>query len=84
VGLESITIDNLIPMLKKLGWEHPNQQSSHPNHSRPPQDHHVLLTVVGDDENNETQDDPPAQESQVMEAHNDMLREVYQVMQHRQ
>ena len=81
---EGITVDNLIPTLKRLGWEQPQHQNSRFNQSRPPQDRHVLLTVTEEGENNISQEDSLAQEKQETEAHNDMLREVYQVMQRRQ
>lgn len=82
--LESITMDNLIPTLKKLGWEQPSQQTFCPDQSRLPQDRHILLTVVEEDENNTDQENSSSQANQEMDTHNDMLQEVYQVMQHQQ
>jgi hypothetical protein len=81
---ENITMDNLIPTLKKLGWEQPNYQTSRPNPNRPPQDRRVMLTMGEGDENDTKGDDSSAQVNQEPEAHDDMLREVYQVMQRRQ
>ena len=81
---ENITMDNLIPTLKRLGWEQPNYQTSRPNQNRLPQDRRVMLTVAEDDENDPNRDDSSAQVNQESEVHDDMLREVYQVMQRRQ
>ena len=83
-GSESLTVDNLIPTLKRLGWEQPNRQTSRSNQNRIPQDRRVLLTVAEGDENELNEDDSPAQIDQETDAHDDMLREVYQVMQRRQ
>ena len=81
---DSITVDNLIPTLKKLGWEQPNQQFARPNHNRLPQERRILLTVAEGDEEGVNQDDSTMQARQEIETHDDMLREVYQVMQRRQ
>ena len=81
---ESITVNNLIPTLKRLGWEHPNQQNPRPNHNRLPQDRRVLLTVAEEEENHINHEESSAQVDQDSEVHDDMLREVYQVLQRRQ
>ena len=81
---ESTTIGNLIPTLKKLGWEQPNQQAFRPNQNRLPQDRCVLLTVAEEDENLVNQESPTSRENKESKVHNDMLQEVYQVMQRRQ
>ena len=81
---ESITVDNIILTLKKLGWEQPTQQNFCSNQNRPPQDRRILLTVAEDDENNIDQESSTSPVNQETEAHDDMLREVYQVMQRRQ
>ena len=81
---ENITVDNLIPTLKKLGWEQPNQQTFRSDQNRLPQDRRVLLTVAEEDENVDSQESSSPRGNEDMEAHDDMLREVYQVMQRRQ
>ena len=71
--------ENLIPTLKRLGWEQPKAQVNQSNYERLPQNHHMLLTTVnenGDEESPEIITD----ETQG-EAHDDILCEVYQVMQ---
>lgn len=77
----AITVDNIIPTLKRLGWEQPKSQTNRSNHERLPQDRRVLLTSVEEDgeESAENLIDEPQEE-----AHEDILREVYQVMQRRQ
>jgi len=75
----AITVDNIILTLKHLGWEQPKSQVNRFNHERLLQDHRVLLNTV--EENREEEltenliDDPQE------EAHDEILCEVYQVMQ---
>jgi len=78
---EGITTDNLIPTLKRLGWEQLNYQGSRPNQSQLSQDRRVLLTIAEDDGNTTKQEDSLALTNQTKETHDDMLQEVYQVMQ---
>ena len=78
----AITVENLIPTLKRLGWEQPKAQVNRSSYERLPQDRRVLLTTVdedGDGESPEIVTDEPQGE-----AHDDILHEVYQVMQKRQ
>ena len=49
---EGITIDNLIPMLRRLGWEQPNHQTARPSQARLLHDRRIMLTVAEEDENN--------------------------------
>ena len=84
-----ITMDNLIPMLKRLGWEQPRARlpaiPSRTTQDRLPQDRRVLMTIAEERESNQITDESNEQEnSQIEETHNDMLCEVYQVMQRRQ
>lgn len=78
----AITVENIIPTLKRLGWEQPRTQSNRLNYEKLPQDRRVLLTTVEEVEEEELADNPA--DEQQGEAHDDMLREVYQVMQKRQ
>lgn len=70
---EGITVDNLIPTLKRLGWEQPNQQGSRSHHNRMPQERRVLLTVAEEGDENANQNDSLAQINQETETHDDML-----------
>ena len=80
----AITVDNIILTLKCLGWEQPKSQANRFNHERLPQDRRVLLNTNTVKENREEEltenliDDPQE------EAHDEILCEVYQVMQKRQ
>ncbi|KIJ89795.1 hypothetical protein K443DRAFT_117513, partial [Laccaria amethystina LaAM-08-1] len=85
----TITVDNLIPTLRCLGWEQPrSRMMPMPSRSSPdklPQDRRVLLTIAEEGEEGQSNESSPQQEEQkVEETHDDMLREVYQVMQRRQ
>ena len=84
-----ITMDNLIPTLKRLGWEQPRARlpaiPSRTTQDRLPQDRRVLMTIAEERESNQITDESNEQEnSQIEETHDDMLCEVYQVMQRRQ
>ena len=78
----AITAENLIPTLKRLGWEQPKAQPNRFNHKGLPQDRRVLLTTIEENEN-EISTESFKDETQE-ETHEDVLREVYQVMQKRQ
>ena len=85
----AITVENLIPTLRRLGWEQPrSRMSSLPprvTQDKLPQDRRVLLTIA--EEGEEKQDSTSShqhEEQEVEETHDDMLREVYQVMQRHQ
>ena len=85
----AITVENLIPTLRRLGWEQPRSLSSPmPSHAfqdKLPQDCRVLLTIAEEGEGNLSIDSSLQQGEQgAEETHDDMLREVYQVMQRRQ
>ena len=45
----AITADNIIPTLKRLGWEQPKSQTNRFNHERLPQDRRVMLTIAEED-----------------------------------
>ncbi|EDR00752.1 uncharacterized protein LACBIDRAFT_333842 [Laccaria bicolor S238N-H82] len=73
------------------GWEQPRTRPpllSTPmraTQDRPPQHRRVLMTIAEEREGNQvTEEVPKQEESQIDETHDDMLREVYQVMQKRQ
>ena len=78
----AVTVDNLIPTLKRLGWEQPRSHANRSNQERPPQDRRVMLTTVEEGEEQEPAEDLVDEPQEV--AHDDILREVYQVMQRRQ
>ena len=80
----AITVENLLPNLKRLGWEPPRATASRSNQERHPTDWRVMLTVAEEGEEDSRAEDLPAQNDQKVESHDDMLREVYQVMQKRQ
>ena len=65
-------MDNLIPTLKRLGWDQPNHQTSCSNQNRLPQDRRIMLTVAEEDENSGHQEDWPAQTDQEG-THDDIL-----------
>ena len=78
----AITVENIIPTLRRLGWEQPKSQTNRTNHERLPSDRRVLLTTIEEDG-----DEPLSGDSlngTQGATHDDMLREVYQVMQKRQ
>ena len=78
----AITAENIIPTLKRLGWEQPKLQTNRLNHEIFPQDRRVLLNAIEEDG-----DEAPAENSlnePQGEAHDDILCEVYQVMQKQQ
>jgi len=77
----AIIADNLMPTLKRLGWEQPKSQTNPFNHERLPQDRRVLLTTIEEDGNEEPTENPVNHTQG--EAHDDILREVYHVMQKR-
>ena len=83
----AITVENLIPTLRRLGWEQPRSRltpiPSRSAHEKLPQDRRVLMTIA-EEENQSTEDSPEQDDQRVTETHDDMLREVYQVMQQRQ
>ena len=80
----AITVENLLPNLKRLGWEPPRSTSSQANPGGLPGDRRVLLTVAEEDEREPRTEDPHVQDEPQTQPHDDMLREVYQVMQRRQ
>ena len=80
----TITVENLLPNLKRLGWEPPRMISSRTNQERLPVDRRVLMTVAEDGEQDSRTDELPAQDDLHADSHDDILREVYQVMQKRQ
>ena len=83
----AITAENLIPTLRRLGWEQPrSRMTSLPartSQDKLPQDHRVLLTIA-EEENQSAENSPEQEDQKIDEVHEDMLREVYQVMQQRQ
>ena len=89
MATSTITAENLIPTLKQLGWEQPRSRltstPSRTTQEKLPQDRRVLMTIAEEAENDQNaastsqQDDQPSEDT-----HDDMLREVYQVMQWRQ
>lgn len=78
----AITVENLIPTLKRLGWEQPKAQANRSSYERLPQDHRMLLTTV--DENSDEESPEIVTDETQGEAHDDILREVYQVVQKQQ
>ena len=80
----TITVENLLPNLKRLGWEPPRAVPSRANQERLPGDRRVLMTVAEEGEPESHTEDTHVQEEPQAESHDDMLREVYQVMQKRQ
>lgn len=81
-----ITMDNLIPTLKRLGWEQPRARlpsmPSRATQDRLPQDRRVMMTIAEEREGNQDTEESLEQEDpRIEETHDDMLREVYQVMQ---
>ena len=87
VTASTITVDNLIPTLRCLGWEQPRsrQSSSMPpqaNHNKLPQDRRVLMTIAEEAKESQDAESPPQQDDRSDgDTHDEMLREVYQVMQ---
>ena len=85
----TITVENLIPTLKRLGWDQPKSRLPHVTprtaYEKLPQDRRVLMTIAeeGDGDQN-PEDSLQRDDQQTSETHDDMLREVYQVMQRRQ
>ena len=80
----AITVENLLPNLKRLGWEPPRATEPRMNQSRLPADRRVLLTIAEDDKEESRTEVIHDGDDQQVETHGDMLREVYQVMQKRQ
>ena len=80
----AITVENLLPNLRRLGWEPPRSTIVHSNTDRLPTDRRVLLTVAEEDEQEPRSEVSHVQEEKHADSHDDMLREVYQVMQKRQ
>ena len=85
----AITAENLIPTLRRLGWEQPRSwltlMPSRMAQENRPQDRHILMTIAEEANENQHMESTSQQENQqVEETHNDMLHEVYQVMQQRQ
>ena len=85
----AITVDNIIPTLRRLGWDQPRSRSSpmpsHAAQDNRPQDRRVMLTIAEEAETDQCRESSPPQEDQrIEETHDDILREVYQVMQRRQ
>lgn len=81
----AITVDNLIPTLRCLGWEQPRSRmmpvSSRSAQDKLPQDRRVLLTIAEEGEECQNEISPQQEEHKIEETHDDMLCEVYQVMQ---
>ena len=80
----TIMVENLLPNLKKLGWEPPRSMNSQTNQTRLPPDRRVLMTIAEGGEEESHSADVPDQDDQQVKTHDEMLREVYQVMQKRQ
>ena len=77
-----ITAENIIPTLRRLGWEQPKTSTNRFNHERFPSDRRVLLNTI-EEEGVVTPVENEATEPRG-ETDDDILREVYQVMQKRQ
>ena len=80
----TITVENLLPNLKRLGWEPHRTMPSRTNQERLPADRRVLMTIAEDGDQESCTEDSLAQDELQVDSHDDMLREVYQVMQKRQ